>query len=58
MLGHGLLTGNQFFLQATPTMTQKILEKRNYERDNLTEIVHYAPSPQSSDTVLKGTTDL
>ena len=31
-----------------------MLEKRKYERDNCTEIVHYAPSPYSSDTVLKG----
>ena len=31
-----------------------MLEKRKYERDHLTEIVHYAPSPHSSDTVLRG----
>jgi hypothetical protein len=30
------------------------LEKRKYERDNCTDIVHYAPYPHSSDTVMKG----
>jgi PilZ domain len=29
-------------------------ERRKYERDNLIEIVRYAPSPQTADTVLKG----
>lgn len=38
----------------TNTMTQKMLDKRKYERDNCTEIAHYAPYPYSSDTVLKG----
>ena len=38
----------------TQSKVEKMLEKRKYERDHLTEIVHYAPYPHSSDTVLKG----
>ena len=35
-------------------MEGMLLERRTYQRDNLMEIVHYAPSPHTSDTVLKG----
>jgi c-di-GMP-binding flagellar brake protein YcgR len=31
-----------------------MLERRNYQRDELWEIVRYAPSPETSDTVLSG----
>ena len=31
-----------------------MLERRTYRRDDLMEIVHYAPSPHSSDAVLRG----
>ena len=32
----------------------KILERRTSRRDDLTQMVRYAPSPHTSDTVLRG----
>jgi PilZ domain len=29
-------------------------ERRKYERDNRIDVVRYAPSPQTADTILKG----
>ena len=31
-----------------------MIEKRTYRRDDLMEIVHYAPPPHTSDDVLRG----
>ena len=35
-------------------MEGMLLEKRTYKRDDLMQMVRYAPSPHTSDTVLSG----
>ena len=35
-------------------MEGMLLEKRTYKRDDLMQMVHYAPSPHTSDAVLSG----
>ena len=49
------LTKNPLFLQGkTQSRVVNMLEKRIHPRADLMEIVRYAPSPHTSDTVLKG----